>query len=217
MEKEMKFSLKLLESNEQITTLILDHLKSSISRVFDKSLPKIESSIKSIVRDALVSEPEYASLKAGTLRAEFGIEYVENVDRVVEALVNTLNIQYDGVKISKNGLNTNILITMVKKDDISGIIFTDIANVIDDKGYSLPWLRWLLLEGNKVIIQNYSVDYNNNPKSRSGMALMIQSDKNWRVPTNFAGSTNNNWVTRAISKVEPQIIKTIQNTIENSL
>lgn len=213
----MKFSLGLLESNQQIVDLILNNLKSNLSRVFDKSLPKIENNIKNIVRDALVSEPEYASLKAGTLRAEFGIKYIENVDRVVEALVNTLNIQYDGVKISKNGLNTNILITMVKKDDISGIIFTDIASVIDDKGYSLPWLRWLLLEGNKIIIQNYSVDYNNSPRSRSGMALMIQSDKNWRVPTNFAGSADNNWVTRAISKVEPQIINTIQNTIENYL
>jgi hypothetical protein len=217
MEEEMKFSLDLLESNEQIVKLILDNLKKHLSIVFDKALPKIEKDIKSIVKEALISEPEYASLKAGTLRAEFGIQHIDNVDSVVDALVNTLNIEYNGIKVSKSNLNSKILITMVKKDDISGIIFTDIASVIDDKGYSLPWLRWLLLEGNKVIVQNYSVNYTNSPRSRSGMALMIQSDKNWRVPTNFAGSENNNWVTRAIDRAEPEIIKTIQNTIENYL
>jgi len=214
----MKFSIDLLQSNEDIVKIILENLKDQIEKTIAKSLSNIEKDIKILVKEALISEPEYVSLKAGTLRAELGIANTSDVDNVIDAMVNTLKIDNKPLSVRSSGISGGFILTMIKSDDISGIIYSDSANVIDNvKGYSLPWLEWLLLKGNEVLVQNYSVNYTSNPRSRSGMALMIQSDQNWRVPQSFAGKLNDNWTTRAISKIESQIIKIIQTNVENNL
>lgn len=214
----MKFSLKLVEKNNDITKSILQALKKEVEKVIKKSLPKMTIDIKQIVKESLMNEPEYSSLKSGTLRAELGIANISDVDNVIDAMADTLNISFQSIKITNSGLSGGFTLTMIKSDNISGIISSDSANVIDkDRGYSLPWLEWLLLKGNGSIVQNYSVNYTNSLRSRSGMALMIESKNDWKIPTNFAGTIDNNWTTRAISKIESQIIKTIQNNIEDNI
>jgi hypothetical protein len=218
MEKEMKFSLDLIDKNIDITKVILENLKDQISKHIQKILPKITLEIKNLVKEALIGEPEYASLKAGTLRAELGISDPESVDKVIEAMVNTIEIKENPIKTTGNGLSGGFIFTMIKSDDINGIIYTDIASVVDRKGdYSLPWLEWLLLKGNESLVQNYSVNYSSSSRSRSGLAIMIKSDSSWRVPSNFSGTPENNWTTRAISKIEKAIGEIIQSNLENSL
>lgn len=212
----MKFSLKLLENTSDITTIILNNLKIQIEKTINKALPSIERDIKALIKTSLMSEPEYSSLIAGSLRAELGISNVSDVDNVVQAMVDTLNISQNSINVSNNGLSGGFKLTMIKSDDISGIIYSDSANVVDsERGYSLPWLEWLLLKGNETLVQNYNVNYTNSSRSRSGMALMVKSDTNWRVPPAFAGKINNNWTTRAIIKSNAQITSIIKSNIEN--
>lgn len=212
----MKFSLKLLEDDASITRLVLENLQDQLQNKIFKALPSISSDIKMLVKNALINEPEYSSLKAGTLKAEFGISNSSAIDSVIDALVNTLEVQSNPVKLTKNSLSGGFVLKMIKSDNISGIIYTDIASVIDDvNGYVLPWLEWLLLRGNEIIVRKYSVNYVNSPRSRSGMALMVQSNKSWRVPPNFSGTENNNWITRAISKIDKEIVRIIQSSLED--
>ena len=214
----MKFSLDIVESSDQIVKLILDQLKDEINKTIKSALPNIQKDVKSIMKNALVSEPEYGSLKAGTLRAEFGISDPSAVDSVIDLMVNTLEIKLDPIKVAGNKLVGGFLLTMIKSDDISGVIYNDNAKVIDNaRGYSLPWLEWLLLKGNETIVQNYSVKYSNSPLSRSGLALMVESQNNWRVPPNFSGDQNNNWTTRAISKIDKEIVNIISKNINDSI
>lgn len=214
----MKFSLNLLDKNIDINKLILNNLKHEVEKIMSKALTSIKQDVQNLVKEALIAEPEYASLKAGTLRAEFGIANVEDVDSAVQAMVNTAEISYNPIKINSNGLSGGFVLTMIKSDDINGIIYSDVATVKDEaRGYNLPWLEWLLLRGNEVIVQNYSVNYTSNLRSRSGLALMIQSNSSWRVPSNFAGIEADNWTTRAINKISNKIPQIIQSNIENYL
>lgn len=218
MEEKMKFSLNLLDKNIDINKLILNNLKHEVEKIMSKALTSIKQDVQNLVKEALIAEPEYTSLKAGTLRAEFGIANVEDVDSAVQAMVNTAEISYNPIKINSNGLSGGFVLTMIKSDDINGIIYSDVAIVKDEaRGYNLPWLEWLLLRGNEVIVQNYSVNYTSNPRSRSGLALMIQSNSSWRVPSNFAGTEADNWTTRAINKISNKIPQIIQSNIENYL
>jgi hypothetical protein len=215
VEEKMKLSLTLTENDNEITVKILTELKKQLDKRFNKAIPKIKTSVQSLVKEALINEPEYISLKTGTLRAEFGIEFPENVDRVIDALVNTIDVTINPIQTNKNRLTGGFFLTMIKKDDMSGVIYTDIASVIDKKGYILPWLEWLLLKNNKILVNEYSVEYNTNVRSRSGMAIMVESKNNWRVPPEFAGSINNNWITRSLEKIDSQIIDIIKQNIEN--
>jgi len=149
----MKFSLRLLESDSKISKLIMDDIKDKIDLVIKNSLSDISREIKELVSEALRNQPEYTSLMAGTLKAEFGIPDSSSVNAVIDALVSTLEIKNNPIKITNNGITGGFTLTMIKSNDINGIIYDDIASVNDAKGYSLPWLEWLLLKGNETLVK----------------------------------------------------------------
>lgn len=213
----MKIDLKLLESDQQISQSILQALKQHADQIF-KNIYKGIPNIKKTVANALKAEPEYFSLTSGKLRYEMGIADSSSVDSVIQKLVDTISVTSTGTKISRSSLVGGFSLTMMKSNDLGGVISDPAAFVIDDiRGYKLPWLEWLLLRGNDVIIQNYSVKIGPNRSSRTGNAIMVSSDRNWRVPPEFVGTENNNWTTRAISAAENDIMQIIESTIRNSL
>lgn len=213
----MRFSLKLVESDSDIRKLILQNIIDVLNISITKSIPIIKSKIQELVSSALKQEPEYTSLVSGKLQAEFGIPDVRHVDMVVDALSKTIEIQSKTLIATTSGVTGGFELRMMKSDNMSGIIYTDIAAVIDDKGYSLPWLDWLLLKGNQIIVRNYEVRMGSNPYSRSGLAIMVNSKNNWRVPPEFAGTERNNWTTRAIDRIESEVYNIIKQTIENNI
>lgn len=213
----MKFSLSLLESDDQIKTMVFKSIIDKLSIVIDKSLSPITDGIKNIVKEALKQEPEYTSLVSGKLKAELGIPDSSVVDLVVDSLVNTLQVTKQPLTSSNIGIKGGFVMTMMKSDDLGGVIYSSISSVVDAKGYSLPWLEWLLLRSNAPIVKNYSVKYGPSPYSRSGMAIMVPSKDSWRVPPEFVGSQSDNWTTRAISNTEKSVYSLIQNTIEKYL
>jgi hypothetical protein len=211
----MNLEFKIIESNSEIRNLILNAMKEHLNIVFSKAVNEIIVEVKNIVSEALKKEPEYESLISGTLRYEFGIPDTGAVDNVIEEMVNTLNLQYKPITQNNLGLSGGYVLTMIKSDDINGIINSQSAKVVDGtRGYELPWLNWLLFQSNKPIVKNYEVKIGPNPSSRTGMAVMVDSNKNWRVPPEFAGTISNNWTTRAIEKTENRILKAMQTYVE---
>lgn len=213
----MKLNLSLLETNAQIFDSIMSGMRDVLDNAIRKSIPRISNEIKQIMTDALMSEPEYASLISGKLKADFGIRDSSMVNQIVSQLSDTITVSSKPVSIKSNGLTGGLTLQMIPSTDFGGIIYQNIAQTQDDKGYSLPWLEWLLLQSNNTIIKNYEVKYGSSPYSRSGMALMVESNSDWRVPPEFAGSQNNNWTTRAIEKLESPIYALIKNTIESNI
>lgn len=214
----MNFTFNLLDSDSQISKKILLALQSQIDTTFKDIGKKISPKIQQAVEKALKAEPEYFSLKSGKLRYEMGIEDTSSVDSIITKLVNTLSFTNNGTKITRSYLKTNFLLTMISSDDISGIIYDQDAFVNDTiRGYQLPWLQWLLLKGNSSIVENYSVKIGSNTNSRTGNAIMVASGQNWRVPTEFTGTKENNWTTRAISAAENDILSILKTALRTSL
>lgn len=212
----MNISAKLFDSDQQIRKAILSEVQKIMTKAMNRATPSIASDIQNLVEEALRQEPEYTSLIGGVLRAELGIEFPSDVDTVIQALMQTLEIKSQPVTINNSGLKGGFILTMMKSDDLGGVIKQAAAYVEDyQRGYSLPWLEWLLLKNNQIIVRGYEVSYKRNKASRSGMALMIRSNKNWRVPPEYSGSQQNNWTTRAISRIpEDKIVSIIQRRLQ---
>lgn len=210
----MIINVQILESDSKIRNLILDSIKDHMEGAFTKAIPPIYSEIKTLMTTSLKTEPEYQSLIGGTLRVEFGIENVSDVDQVVAEIVDTLQVTKHPIKINNLGLTGGFVMTMIPSADIGGVIGSSAAIVSDSaKGHRLPWLEWLLLHANKPIIRNYEVKVAPNPYSRSGMGIMVESDSDWRVPPEFAGNQQDNWTTRAVSRIENQLPTIFENNI----
>lgn len=214
----MKFSLTILDSDAKIRKNILDLLIDKLNKTIDKAIPAIRLDIVTLLNQALKQEPEYQSLKSGQLRADLGIPDVSVVDDIVSKLAETTNVTKKSIKATNSGLTGGLEVSAIESETISGLIADSSAFVNDEtKGYSLPWLEWLLLRGNTVIVKDYSVKYGSYPGSRSGDAIMIEADSSWRVPAEFAGTAKNNWTTRAIQRIDTQITKVIQQNIERNI
>jgi hypothetical protein len=214
----VRISAKILESDKQVRTLILNSLLSEVNKTIQKSLPIINLSIQKIVAKALRDEPEYLSLKTGTLRYELGIANPNSIDELVQALVETGQIDNKNTKITNYGISGGFVYKMIGKQDLQAITLSSNARVIDlQRQYSLPWLEWLLFEGSSPIVKNYEVVLEPSTYSRTGGALMKRSNTNWRVPPQYAGTITNNWITRALSTCEKQVVAIIQSTIKSNI
>lgn len=213
----MKINLKLLDSDSTIASNILKALVPQINLLFNKSIKNIRSEIILALSNALKSEPEYSQLVSGMLKADLGISNSSVVDSIVEELANTTNVTLMPASVFGNSIKGGILIEAIRSDNISNIIYSDNAYVVDAKGYSMPWLEWLLLMGNSVLVKGYDVRYGPNPNSRSGNGIMVKSNGDWRVPPEYQGTAEDNWTTRAIDRLENQITNIISNNIKKNL
>lgn len=214
----MNINLKLLESNDEIANQILLAMKDVLNNTFSRALKNLRNRIPNEVKNAIISEPEYQSLVGGKLKYEFGIpNSVSSLNNIIQTWINNIIIDSIPITISGNNLKGGFSINMIK-DDYSDVLALNSSSVTDSKsGAELPWLEWLLLYGGQIIIKNYRVQMGPSRHSRTGMAIMVSSKENWRVPPEFAGTKSNNWITRSLSKLETTIPQIIQQEIENNI
>jgi hypothetical protein len=215
----MKISIKLLDSSSVISTKILGSIISHLQPAFTKTQQSLQQVLPKIVKEALILEPEYASLLSGQLRSELGVPDADSkIEQIFGAWSNNLLVQNRPLSIKGSGLSGGFSINIIKSD-FSDILSLPAAVVVDStSGSIIPWLQWLLIEGNQILIRDYKLRMGPNSRSRTGNAIMVSSTKdNWRVPPQFAGTINNNWVTRAIDRLDDSILTYIEKELERHI
>lgn len=211
----LNFSLKILENDKQIISNILEALVPEVDNYLKKALKNIRNSLPETIRNALYTTPEYKSLIGGQLQYEFGIPNPTSaITNIIGIWSNNIVVTYNSPTISNSRIKASFSVSMIRSD-YADVLSSDDALVIDNlRGYQLPWLEWLLLEGNRTIISKYQVQLGPSRSSRTGYAVMKPSNKSWKVPSEFAGTTTNNWITRAIDGAENQIEQLIDKAFE---
>jgi len=213
----MNITVKLVDSTPDITKAILGSIRDYLDPKIKQAASKAAEELPKLVSEALRQEPEYLSLLSGQLKAELGLASSSDVEAVIEAISSSIELKTQSLSANRSGIKGGFTINMIRAKDAGGVIGLDIAK-INDKGYSLPWLQWLLFEGNEVLIKNYKVEFGPNPNSRSGLAVMKpSSSSSWRVPPEFVGSEENNWITRAITRIENNVYDLIVKAVEGEI
>lgn len=202
----MKINFKLLESDKSISDKILRALLSDIKIFTNNSFNKIKKQLPQIIITSIKSAPEYFELINGNLRLELGIpDPNTKIAGLIDIWSKNILYNYNKPEIKNNKIKTSFSIEMIKAD-FSDVLGSDYAVVIDSlRGYTLPWLEWLLLDGSKSIVKNYEVIFGTNPYSRTGLAIMSPSSKSWGISSTYSGTRSDNWITRSIDASEDQI------------
>ena len=176
----------------------------------------ITEKIREAVRDALISTPEYQSIVQGKLKAELGIP---NSDSRIITVIDTW---IDNIVVKVKAARAPFLVIDI------GIIQGDYSDVLSlpqaqytyksKRGEGeIPWLKWLLLEGDKRIINKY--EFSSNPRgSRTGMGIMVSKERGfWQVPAEFSGTSVNNFATRALGNMGNTIDSIVEQVVKESL
>jgi hypothetical protein len=209
---KLKFSMKLLEDDATIGNRIATTLLPQVKNYFQNAIVGLDEKISNIIIDSIVSQPEYNSLLSGSLQYEFGIpDPSSRLSEILDTIKQNKIVQIKQPSISGSKINASIKIQMIQKN-FNDLISLGSSKVTTEKGTDLNWLKWLLLEGDTIIIGDYHVVLGPNPRSRTGMAVMTRGGS-WRVPPEYAGNIKNNWITRAIDAVSSEIDKIIVSAI----
>jgi hypothetical protein len=81
--------------------------------------------------------------------------------------------------------------------------------------FNIDWLKWLLTSGAEPVIFGYRVKFGNFPTSRTGQAIMVPKNGGaWGVPAEFAGTANDNWITRNLDLFRPKIEEIINSMMK---
>lgn len=212
---KLKIELKIIENDNEIQRRLLKFLLPQVKKFMNGAINTIKNRLPVVVNEAIKRTPEYNNLIGGRLQYEFGIP---DPNIKLAGLLNiwskNIEIEYNNPQIVSNQIKSFFSASLIRVD-FSDVLYTDYAQVFDyNRGYSLPWLQWLLLEGRKTLVKNYEVVIGPNSRSRSGFAIMAESKKSWKVPGEFAGTISDNWITRAIDSAQNDIQKVIQESIK---
>lgn len=205
-----KGSIRILDSNEKISANILAASESELKNIFAKAKVKIQSQVTNLVVEALSSCPEILSLQSGKLKYDFGLDF-DPTQEIIYGIANSTYVYFKNFKLLKTKA-TSVLSIYVQPEDFRNILGSSSAIVTTDNGTILPWLQWLLLEGDAIIITQYHVDYGSYPNSRSGGAIMKPSGI-FKVDSQFSGTVDDNFITRALEKYQEKIVDIIRTSI----
>jgi len=210
----MKLNVNILESNQEIEQRILKSLLPEVKTMFKRAFDKSQNDIKDVVASAIRNSPEYVSLQSGILKGEFGLDGSASRLKQILDFWSNLTVDYKTPQISRSGISGGFTISMIRSD-YSDVLSLEASNVTTEKGQVLPWLQWLLLFADKQIIKDYEVKVGSYPNSRSGNAVMKKNmSARWGVPSAFAGSVDNNWITRSIDSVENDIFQILEQSLD---
>ena len=182
----------------------------------DKIKTTITEGLRESVRESLMATPEYQSIIQGKLKAQLGIpESNTRILSIIDTWVNNISVK---VKVGKSPF-LSIEIGIIK-DDYGDVLSLPHASYTykSRRGQgTIPWLKWLLLEGDKRIITKYEFSQNTRG-SRTGMGIMISKHRGgWQVPPEFSGTSVDNFATRALGNIEQVIDQLVEKTVKGFL
>jgi len=171
-------------------------LKSSINAITES----IEIALQTLVKGRLHEAPEVDSLASGELRYQFGlVDGASRISNIIDMWAESIEVRY----VSGFGKLGGISISMGDNDYSKALSMPE-AEFTTEDGTSLEWLRWLLLEGDTRIVNNYR--FQSGRRGRAGGGIMVsRQNSSWGVPSQFAGTDSNNFATRALESMQDEI------------
>lgn len=180
---------------------------------------RIRDTLAAIVKQLLINtiqnDSQWQELSNGALRGDLGFPRTVDLNRILEKLVNEVEVFID----SKQGTRVSaikIIIRGVPSHFNDALALPEAEFVSSPSRSIIPWLRWLLFEGSNILIEDYIVERNMNARqlkiSRTGLAVMEKKQgANFSIRPSAAGTVDNNIITRAIdrAKLDTKIINAL--------
>lgn len=206
----LEINLSIKNTEKQILDIILKETVLILNKKFNRRIIRnITTSIKGLLESAIKNTPEYQSMLSGQLMGELGLVDPDlKLNSIIDIWLDGVFIVFDPIKKQGNKLTGGFTLYAVESN-YDDVLSSPYAVQETEKGQKLTWLDWMLTFGDSRFIINYGI--RNNPRhSRTGTVIMYPTTKrSWGVPPQFAGTRDNNFITRAIDSIETDIYNII--------
>jgi len=196
-----KLFIDIVETNQQLEKLMLIEIVKELNKRIPLRMASIDNKIRVATLGFLQTTGTYDSLVNGELAGHFGIPISgrkQRIDTILQAVTNRMEVEFVPIKLAGKNFGGGIKFRVLLKN-LSEVLTLSAGVVLTEKGRTLEWLRWLLTLGDTIIIDNYSVDLKPGTGRSRGGLMVLDGAGSWRVPPQFAGTINDNWLTRAFN------------------
>lgn len=209
----MSISWNVRESTAEISRLMLNEISSHLTDVVNSVTGTIKKDIRDALTSAIESSPTWESLGDGILRGHFGLHagtIRSRLQTILDTLVNSVEVK-NTFKPSARGFTGGLQVTAIESSYNDLFVLSEASVVTkrptlskaiqnDPNPRTLPWLRWLLTFGDTGIVKGFDVKLGRGT-GRSGLAVMIETDSVWSVPSQFASRGGKNFLTDAVESL----------------
>lgn len=203
----MGITLEVELSDRELNKVISKAMMAEAEAFLVKIANNIRPKLKDIIRRNILETPEIRSLIGGKLQAELGLtDPRQAIDEILNVWQDTVRIDIRPLRLLNTGMFSGGIDIYAIRADFADVLSTNSSFYIAEKsGTTINWLEWLLLEGDKSIVIGYDIGYSRGA-SRTGLGkIMKKSKRNWRVPPEYAGTVNNNFVTKTLDNIETEL------------
>lgn len=213
---KIDYSAKITTPYRQMIKMANDVISRDIQKRVKALIVLIDEGLPDVLIQAIESTDVYDSLTKGSgsvnLRAEFGLDNSQDaaaIDEIIRAIVGNINIFAGDIKGTPRGPAGRLRLEAIPRDMAAAFGLSQSFVYSDPHVFS--WLDWLSFEGDKILVSDHRILYGDfKPWSRSGKAIMKKSRTGfWKVPPQFSGTSDDNWVTRAVENGNDEINRAI--------
>lgn len=214
-----QMQVRLVFDYESVKLEILKALAARLNETAVIAAPNITRRLALAITEAIDSSPEALDLRGGgKLKGELGVVNAETaIEKITSIVIESVEIQADKFKAdgSYRGISGKFKMTVLPKD-LTAVLSLKEGSFRSENGYEVPWLKWLLTMGDRVIIQEYGFVAGPHVASRTGLGIMVENHATWKVPQEFSGTIANNWLSRALNTVANDMGQIIQEEFQRN-
>jgi hypothetical protein len=185
---------------------ILREINKRLSSVLPAAVRQIKEKLQDSIRVRIMASPEYAAISGGRFRGELGLpDGATRINAIIERWAESISVTYrKGTGVNLGSIDIGIL--QDSWEDVLAMGEAVLTYSSRKGSKSLEWLRWLLKEGNAVIVSQYDFSPKSSTSSRTGLGIMIKKrGGGWKVPPQYAGTEEDNFATRALADIASDI------------
>lgn len=212
----MHIGLRLVDTNTKIRQDMLNAIAKHLTKTLSKAYANIITQIRKMTIQHLRSTETYEALAGGVLEGHFGFPKgtgVDKADAIIESVAKGIQIVTTPVTVHGNKFRGELTVQVLRKNLDEVFRLGNSILMTFNKGELLPWADWLLRRGNDIIIKQYEISWESG-RGRSGQAIMIPDDSGfWQVPPEYAGTVNDNWLTRSILRETDGYVQKLHSII----
>lgn len=202
MAKQGSIWLDLLGDPTSFERVVMSAIEKTFTVAVKNSIESIKTDFEVLVYNSIHECPELEELRSGTLRGELGLsinvatEVSENIARTVS---ESIFVEHKNAS-TREGIGG--LIVYVQPSHFSNVLGVANSSVSyhskkENRTIVLKWLDWLLTEGDKIIVSQFSFKPEAG-RGRTGLGRMRKGGS-WRISPQYAGTEDDNFITRALS------------------
>jgi hypothetical protein len=196
-----------LDTNAVIK-IVLNALADSMNNTLRQGFATIKKSFESLIDVAIRATPEYDSLvNGGELQGQLGVVNPGPIAQaIIKAIQDAMAVDVKPVRTAGDSLMGGLSLSFLRSD-FSEAIAVQGTSFISEGGHLIEWLKWLLFRGDERFIRTYQYTHkiHEGHPSRTGFGIMVGGG-DWGVPAVFAGTVNDNWLTRAFEGITPAMV-----------